>query len=69
MEIEKITIYGLKKTKYMTINTGKEPEELEDKGTRRQIKRRNSSRNRYLQVPRNGYQQIRELQRSYNSVK
>ena len=26
MEIEKKMIYGLKKTKYMVINTGKEPE-------------------------------------------
>ena len=28
MEIEKKMIYGLKKTKYMVINTGKEPEEV-----------------------------------------
>ena len=28
MKIEKKTIYGLKKTKYMVINTGKEPEEV-----------------------------------------
>ena len=28
MEIEKKVIYGLKKTKYMVINTGKEPEEV-----------------------------------------
>ena len=27
MEIEKKMIYGLKKTKYMVINPGKEPEE------------------------------------------
>ena len=28
MEIEKKMIYELKKTKYMVINTGKEPEEI-----------------------------------------
>ena len=28
MEIEKKLIHGLKKTKYMVINTGKEPEEI-----------------------------------------
>ena len=28
MEIEKKMIYGLKKTKYMVIHTGKEPEEI-----------------------------------------
>ena len=28
VEIEKKVIYGLKKTKYMVINTGKEPEEV-----------------------------------------
>ena len=31
MEIEKKMIYGLKKTKYMLINTGKEPKEVQKK--------------------------------------
>ena len=62
MEIEKKIIYGLKKTKYMVINTGKEPEEVIEE-------RRNSSKNRYLQVPRNGNQQIRKLERSYTRIK
>ena len=30
METEKKMIYGLKKTRYMVINTGKEPEEVID---------------------------------------
>ena len=51
MEIEKKMIYGLKKTKYMVINTAKEPEEVI-----KESKTRNSSRNRYLEVPRNGNQ-------------
>ena len=62
MEIEKKIIYGLKKTKYMFINTGKEPEEVTEE-------RKNSSKNRYLQVPRNGNQQIRKLERSYTRIK
>ena len=34
MKIEKKIIYGLKKTKYMVINTGKEPEEIIEDGVK-----------------------------------
>ena len=62
MEIEKkmdyryiwIMIYGLKKTKYMVINTGKELKQTEET---------------YLQVSRNGNQQMRKLEKSYTRFK
>ena len=37
MEIEKKMIYGLKKTKYMVINTGKEPEEAIGEKVKKEI--------------------------------
>ena len=55
MGLEKKMIYRLKKTKYMVINMGKESEEVYN---RRKSKRRNSSRNRYLQVPGKGKQKL-----------
>ena len=44
-------IYGLKKTKYMVINTGKEPEEVVEERMKEGI-----IQETYLQVPRNGNQ-------------
>ena len=66
MGLEKKMIYRLRKTKYMVINMGKESEKVYN---RRKSKRRNSSRNRYLQVPGKGKQQIRKLERSYTRIK
>ena len=37
MEIEKKMIYGLKKTKYMVINTAKEPEEAIEERVKEEI--------------------------------
>ena len=37
MEIEKKMIYGLKKTKHMVINTGKEPEEVIEERLKEEI--------------------------------
>ena len=56
MEIGKKMICGLKKTKYMVINTHSEHGKGTRRSNRRKSKRKNSSRNRYLQVPRNGIQ-------------
>ena len=44
MEIEKKMIYGLKKTKYIVINTGKEPEEtIEERVKKEQFKKQIST--------------------------
>ena len=56
MEIEKKMICGLKKTKDMIINTGKEPEEVIEERVKEEIVQKT-----YLQVPRNGNPQIRKL--------
>ena len=65
MEIGKKMICKLKKTKYMVITTGKKPRRINS----RKSKRRNSSRNRYLQALTNSNHQIRKLGRSCTRVK
>ena len=43
--------------------------EILGRSNRGKSKRRNSSRNRYLKLPRNGSQQMRKLERSYTRIK
>ena len=54
-------IHGLKKTKYMVINTGMEPEEVIEERVKEGLVQETDN----VQVPRNDNQQIRKLERSY----
>ena len=58
-------IHGLKKTKYMVINTGMEPEEVIEERVKEGLVQETDN----VQVPRNDNQQIKKLERSYTRIK
>ena len=64
MEIEKKIIYGLKKTKYMVINTGKEPEEIIERVKEGIVQETDIYK--YLGMV---IKQVRKLQSSYTRIK